>query len=83
MIGEIPATTKENWEGKKMPLKKGKSKQVISQNIEEMIAAGYPQDQAVAAALNTARKSGASIPRKKKLRSEGHGKRLRKEGLRV
>jgi hypothetical protein len=40
-----------------MPLKKGKSKSVISQNVKEMMSAGYPQKQAVAAALSTARKS--------------------------
>lgn len=49
-----------------MPLKKGKSKKVISQNIKEMIASGHPQKQAVAASLETARKSGAKIPKKKK-----------------
>ncbi len=49
-----------------MPLKKGKSKAVISENIKEMVESGYPQKQAVAASLNTARKSGAKIPRKKK-----------------
>lgn len=51
-----------------MPLKKGKSKKVISENISEMIKAGHPQNQAVAASLNIARKSGAKIkkPRKKK-----------------
>lgn len=52
--------------GGSMPLKKGSSKKTISHNIEEMIAAGHPQKQAVAAALNQARKSGAKIPKKKR-----------------
>jgi len=49
-----------------MPLKRGKSKKVISENIREMIHAGHPQKQAIAASLNEARKSGAKIKRKKK-----------------
>ena len=40
-----------------MPLHKGTSKAVISENIGEMINAGHPKDQAVAAAYSTARKS--------------------------
>lgn len=44
------------------PLKKGKGKAVISQNIREMVRAGHPQKQAVAAAM---RKSGKSKRGKK------------------
>ena len=40
-----------------MPLTHGKSQKTISHNIAEMVHAGHPQDQAVAAALNTARHS--------------------------
>jgi hypothetical protein len=40
-----------------MPLKKGTSPKVVSQNIKEMRKAGYPQDRAVAAAMRTKRAS--------------------------
>lgn len=42
-----------------MPLKKGSSKKVVSQNIREMVHAGHPQKQAVAAAMRQAGKSRA------------------------
>ncbi len=48
-----------------MPIKKGKSKKVISENIATEMEHGRPQKQAIAIALSTARKSGAKIPKKK------------------
>ena len=41
----------------KMPLKKGSSKNVVSENIKTEINAGKPQKQAVAIAMNKAGKS--------------------------
>jgi len=40
-----------------MPLKKGKSKEVISQNIRKERAAGKPQKQAIAIAMRKAGRS--------------------------
>lgn len=40
-----------------MPLKKWKSKKVVSENIKKEIEAGKPQKQAVGIALNVAGKS--------------------------
>jgi hypothetical protein len=47
-----------------MPLKKSGSKQAISQNIRTEIKADKPQKQAVAIALDVARRSGAKVPKK-------------------
>lgn len=49
-----------------MPLIKGKSKKVIGKNISEMEKNGHPKNQAIAASLNQARKSGAKIKKNKK-----------------
>jgi hypothetical protein len=46
----------------KMPLHKGNSKKVISENIKEMQKTGHTHNVAVAAALNNARKYGNKIP---------------------
>ena len=45
-----------------MPLKKGKSRATVSSNISKLRDEGKKPAQAVAIALNTARKSGAHIP---------------------
>ena len=40
-----------------MPLKKGKSKSVIAANVKELQNTGRPRNQAIAIALETAKKS--------------------------
>jgi hypothetical protein len=45
-----------------MPLNKGKSRAAIGENIAKEQAAGKPHKQAIAIALNTARKAGARVP---------------------
>jgi|HubBroStandDraft_3_1064219.scaffolds.fasta_scaffold274267_3 hypothetical protein len=53
-----------------MPLHKGKSRKIIGENIKEMEASGHPRNQAIAASLNEARKSGAKIPKANKKSSK-------------
>lgn len=56
-----------------MPLKKGTSKKTIGKNVKTEMAHGKPQKQAVAIALDTARKSGAKIPKHKGFKSAKKG----------
>lgn len=46
-----------------MPLIKRPTKAAVSANIKTELAAGKPRAQAIAIALDTARRSGASIPK--------------------
>ena len=48
-----------------MPLIKTGTKASIGENIKTEVAAGKTQRQAVAIALNTARRAGAKIPKRK------------------
>jgi hypothetical protein len=51
-----------------VPLKRGSSQAIVSENIREMIASGRPQKQAVAAALSQARKSASGKKKFPKLK---------------
>ena len=49
-----------------MPLDKSRSKKSIGKNISTEEKSGKPHKQAIAIALNVARKAGAKIPKKGK-----------------
>lgn len=63
-----------------MPLKRGKSKKVVSANIKKEMDAGKPQKQAVAIALNTAGKSREKLAKMAKSKM-GKVKRTKKTTL--
>ena len=50
----------------------GKGRKAISKNIKTEMKAGKPQKQAVAIALNVARKSGAEVPKAPKMKKGGY-----------
>jgi hypothetical protein len=49
-----------------MPLKKGYSQKTVSQNIRTEMKAGKPQNQAIAIALDVAKRARAAAGKKKK-----------------
>ena len=48
-----------------MPLKKGKSQEVVGENIKELIKSGRPKDQAIAIALDKARGKSDAVQKSK------------------
>lgn len=63
----VPRTLKEAG----MPLVKGSSRKAVSANIRTEMAHGKPQKQAVAIALDVARRAGGHVP----AHAKSHGKK--------
>jgi hypothetical protein len=64
----ISASFTNGTDGLTMPLKRGSSRETVSQNISEMRHSGYPQKRAVAAALSNARRSKRGKRKGRKMR---------------
>jgi hypothetical protein len=62
-----------------VPLYKGKSKQDVGKNIITLEHEGYKPKQAIAIALNTARKSGDHTPKREHHSKEHHQYKRHKE----
>lgn len=68
-----------------MPLYRGSSRKTVSRNIKRLVHEGYPQKQAIAIALSTARKYAVEHGRrpahlfssKRRKRSKTHHRRTR------
>jgi hypothetical protein len=63
-VNETDETTKSKE--KKVPLIRSSKPEAVHANISEMVRAGHPKNQAVAAAMNVARKAGKKHKAKKK-----------------
>lgn len=66
-----------------MPLKKGTSEKTISQNIRKMRREGYPENQAVAAAMNQAGRSKESAGMKRAMKRKDGGKYKNRKAKRM
>jgi hypothetical protein len=62
-----------------MPLKSGCSKEVIQENIREMIKAGHPLNQSIAASYENARKCSAVDEEETEVEHESHKRDLKEE----
>ena len=62
-----------------MPLKSGCSKEVIQENIREMIKAGHPLNQSIAASYQNARKCAAVDEEETETEHESHKRDLKEE----
>ena len=60
-----------------MPLKSGCSKEVIQENIREMIKAGHPLNQSIAASYQNARKCSAVDEEETEVEHESHKRDLK------